>query len=160
MDISTVDIVVVVALIYAMYQGYTKGLIISLASLAGLALGVWGSVKFSSLTAEYLSAEFDVQIPILAFALTFLIILFAVYLLGKLIEKVVSILSLGLLNKISGAVFNGVKMTLILTVIFVLVNQINTKFQLFDDGKLTSSFSYPYLKILEDNIRPLVGIWM
>ena len=157
MDIGVVDIVVIVSLIYSMYHGFTKGLIISLASLAGLVLGVWGAVKFSWFTGQYLSEEFDIHIPILSFALTFIAILFGIYFLGKLVEKAVNILSLGLLNKIGGAVFNVVKMTLILTVIFVVVNQVNSKFQLFDENKLSSAYSYPFFKILEENLKPLVG---
>ena len=140
-----------------MYHGFTKGLIISLASLAGLVLGVWGAVKFSWFTGQYLSDEFDVHIPILSFALTFIAILFGIYFFGKLVEKTVNILSLGLLNKLGGAIFNVIKMTLILTVIFVLVNQVNSKFHLFDENKLSSAYSYPFFKILEENLRPLVG---
>ena len=157
MDVGAVDIVVLVSLIYAMYNGYTKGLIITLASLAGLVLGVWGAVKFSGFTAHHLKEEFDIEIPMLAFALTFIAILVGIYFLGKLIEKAVNVLSLGLFNKVAGAVFNAVKMTLILTVIFVLVNQVNSKFQLFDESKLTSAYSYPYLKIFQDSLMPLIG---
>jgi membrane protein required for colicin V production len=157
MGIGAVDIVVVVSLIYSMYHGFNKGLIISLASLAGLVLGVWGAVKFSGLTGTYLSEQFDVQIPILSFAVTFIAILFGVYLLGKLVEKVVDILSLGFLNKIGGVLFNGIKMSLILVVVFILVNQVNGKFQLFDASKITSAYSYPYLKIMEENLMPLIG---
>jgi len=157
MDIVAVDIVVVVSLIYAMYHGYTKGLIISLASLAGLVLGVWGAIKFSGFTAKYLLEEFEIEIPLLAFALTFIVILLGIYMLGKAVEKAVNVLSLGLFNKVAGAVFNATKMTLILTVIFVLFNQVNTKYSLFDQSKLTSAYSYPYLKIIQDNLMPLLG---
>ncbi|MFT6745879.1 MAG: membrane protein required for colicin V production [Glaciecola sp.] len=157
MDVGIVDIVVLVSLIYAMYHGYTKGLIITLASLAGLVLGVWGAIKFSDFTAYHLKEQLDIQIPILSFALTFIAILFGIYFLGKLVEKAVNVLSLGLFNKIGGAVFNGIKMTLILTVIFVLVNQVNTKFKLFNESKLTTALSYPYLKGLQDNLMPLIG---
>lgn len=157
MNIGAVDIVVVVSLIYSMYNGFSKGLIISLASLAGLVLGVWGAVQFSGITGTYLSEHFDVQIPILSFAVTFIAILFGVYFLGKLVEKVVDILSLGFLNKIGGLLFNGIKMSLILAVVFILVNQVNTKFQLFDTARITSAYSYPYFKIMEENLMPLIG---
>ena len=139
-----------------MYTGFTKGLIISLASLAGLALGVYGAMKFSSITAQYLSAEFEINIPILSFALTFIIILFATYLLGKVLEKVVDILSLGFLNKIGGMLFSALKMGLILAVIFVLINQVNDKFDLFDKSKLSSAYAYPYLKIMQNYLLPFV----
>lgn len=156
MDLSVIDIVVVVAVIYSVYHGYTKGLIISLASLAGLALGVWGSVKFSNVTATYLSQEFDLHIPILAFALTFIIILFGIYFLGKLIEKAVNIMSLGMFNKFGGAVFNAVKMTLILVVAFILFNKVNTKFKFVDESKISAAYVYPYLKALEKTLMPMV----
>lgn len=156
MELGAVDIVVVIALVYSMYHGFTKGLIISLASLVGLVLGVWGAVKFSGITASYLNDHWQIQIPLLAFALTFCLILFGTYFLGKLIEKVVDILALGFLNKIGGVLFNGIKMSLILTVIFMLVTQVNDKYQLFEANRLSAAYSYPYLKALSDQLLPFV----
>ena len=154
MDIQIIDIVVAASIIYSLYTGFCKGLIISIASLVGLILGVWGAIKFSGLTATYLNEQWEIQIPIVSFAVTFVVILLAVYLLGKLLEKVVNILSLGLFNKVGGAVFSGVKMILVLTVLFTIFNQVNLKYQIMDIENMKNSFSYPYLVVLEKFLLP------
>lgn len=157
MTVGAVDIFVVVALIYSIYHGFTKGLIISLASLVGLILGVYGAIKFSGITATYLNDHWQIKIPILSFAITFIVILLTVYLLGKLLEKAVNILSLGFLNKAAGALFNGAKMILILGVLFTIFNQVNTKFNIIEQVTIEKSFSYPYLKMIEGNLLPFAS---
>lgn len=154
MDINPMDIIVAIAIIYSFYQGFTKGLIISIASLIGLILGVWGALKFSGFTATYLNETWEIKIPILAFALTFLAILISIYFLGKLLEKVINILSLGIFNKIGGAIFSAVKMTIILGVLFTILNKVNSKFQLWNEDSIENAISYSYLKNIQNQILP------
>jgi len=156
MDVGVLDIFVIVSLLYSIFQGFTKGLIISLASLAGLILGIWGGMKFSNIATTFIEEQWGINFSILSFTVTFLTILLGVYFLGKLLEKVVSILALGLVNKIGGALFSTVKMSLILTVLFTIVNQVNVQHQLFNPAHFTSAYSYPYLQMLEVNILPFV----
>lgn len=154
MDINPMDILIAIAIIYSFYQGFTKGLIISVASLIGLILGVWGALKFSGYTATYLNETWEIKIPILAFALTFLAILISIYFLGKLLEKVINIMSLGIFNKIGGAIFSAAKMIIILGVLFTIFNKVNSKFQLCDNASIENAIAYSYLNKIENQILP------
>ena len=160
MPVHPLDILVVIALIYALYQGFTKGLIISLASLVGLVLGVWGALKFSGVTATFLDEKWEIKIPILAFALTFLLILISIYFLGKLLEKAINILALGFFNKAGGALFNAAKMAVILGVLFTISGKVNSKFELYEKTAIADAISYSYLASIQDQILPLAeDLW-
>ena len=60
--------------------------------------------------------------PLVSFALTFVVIVVVVYVLGRMIEKVVDLVALNLVNKIAGSVFGLLKVGLILSVVLVIIN--------------------------------------
>lgn len=154
MDINYFDLVVLIPLLFGMYKGFTKGLILSIATLVGLILGVWSGVKFSHITSELLFDKFQIDIPLLAFAVTFLGVLILMYFVGKLLSKFIDILALGLFNKIGGALFSAFKTILILTVVLLFFENVNNNFKLVDTATLDGSIFYPFLKGISKYVFP------
>jgi len=162
---NTIDIVFIVLFIWSIYRGYTKGFIIQLATLAGLLLGIYGALRFSDFTAGILAKRMDMNeqtLSILSFALTFLIILVVVILIAKLIEKFTEAIELSLVNKLLGVLLSIVKMAFIISVILVLVNKADNKYNFISNNTKEKSLLYkplsnfapilfPYLKF--DKIR-------
>jgi len=102
------DIIIIIPLLWGAFKGFKKGLIIEIASLIALFLGIWGGVKFSSVSGKYLSEMFDISekiMPLISFAITFIVIVIAVYALAKLLQKFIKMIALGTMNKIAGACF-------------------------------------------------------
>jgi membrane protein required for colicin V production len=151
------DLAVLVPLLFGMYKGFTKGLILSVATLIGLVLGVWAGVKFSHITSEILFEKFQLDIPLLSFAVTFLCVLIGMYFIGKLISKFIDILALGLFNKIGGALFSACKTILILAVVLLFFENINNKFNLVDTAILNDSMLYPFLKGISKYVFPYLN---
>ena len=54
MSINLLDIILLIPLLWFGYNGYKKGLIIEIASLAAFILGLYFAFYFSDFTAEYL----------------------------------------------------------------------------------------------------------
>ena len=71
MDFSYLDLIILIPILFGLYKGFTKGLILSLATLLGLLLGIYGGVKFSHITSRYLFEQFEIDIPLVAFSVTF-----------------------------------------------------------------------------------------
>lgn len=120
-----VDIVLCIPLIWGLYKGLSKGLIIEVASLVALALGIWGGIRFSDYASSFLANFFDLQtdyLPIIAFALTFIVIVIGVFTLAKLLERVINMASLKMINKLAGALFGILKFGLILSVLLMIVD--------------------------------------
>jgi len=122
---NTVDIILGIILIFAFYTGLKKGLFVTLASLIGLIAGVYGAIYFSYFASDYLADLFtwsEQKINLAAFAITFLVILLTISLIGKLLTKVADFAALGLINKLFGGVFNTLKFAFIISVIFMYIN--------------------------------------
>ncbi len=154
MEFSYIDLIILIPILFGLYKGFTKGLILSLATLLGLMLGVYGGVKFSHLTANFLFEQFQIDIPLVAFSVTFLVLVIGVYLLGKLLSKFIDVLSLGFLNKLAGAVFGVGKIVLILSVLLMLFENLNQKFNLIEDRQISKSQLYVLLKDTSEIVFP------
>lgn len=126
-----IDIILCIPLVWGLYKGFTKGLIIEAASMVAFGLGVWGGLHFSELVAAKLIGWFSWQsqyLPIFSFALTFLLIVIAVYFIAKLIQRMVEGMALSSLNKIGGAAFGSLKFALVMSVVIFVLNAVEKSY--------------------------------
>ena len=122
---NLIDIVLGIMLLAAFYVGFKNGLFLALASLVGIVAGVFGAIYFSDFAASYIYQWFDWNeqtVNMVAFAVTFLGIVFFVSFAGKFLTKIADFAMLGIVNKLLGGVFNVVKYAFIISVIFMFVN--------------------------------------
>lgn len=127
---NILDIILLVPLLWFAYRGFKRGLVIELASLAGLLLGIFAAIHFSWFAGELLEKYFSLEekyLAIISFAVTFLAVVFLVYALGKLIEKVIDMVALGFLNKTFGALFGILKAVLVLSVILLVITSLDKR---------------------------------
>ena len=117
---NTIDIIIVVILLFGTINGFIKGLFIEVTSLVGLVLGVYGAIHFSHFLGNFLKDSMswdESMIQVVSFAGTFLIILIALVLLGKALTKIAETIALGFFNKLVGAIFGLLKYALILSIV-------------------------------------------
>ncbi len=126
LPLAPVDVVLLLLLLVGAWRGFTKGLVLSVASMVGLVGGIWAASHFSHMVAEQLSPHVTWSVNSLhmaSLALTFLGVVVAVHLLAKLLEKMLDLVALGLVNKLAGAVFGMLKFALVLSFAVMLLNQ-------------------------------------
>jgi membrane protein required for colicin V production len=148
MGSNVFDIIVIVLLAWSAYRGFNKGIISSAASLVALLLGVWGAIRFSAITAGYLSGVINVNeriMNIIAFAVTFILIVIAVHFVARAVEGLANAVALGVINKIAGAAFGVLKIAFIISVVLVLVNAADKKGSLIDPQFKQKSLFYKSL---------------
>lgn len=147
------DILFIIPLLWGAYKGYNKGFVIEIASFIALGLGIWGGVKFSYISAEYLSQLFDISeklMPLISFAITFILIVIAVFTVAKLLQKVIKMVALGFVNRLAGLLFGCLKFALIVSVVINLVGVINEKIPFIDEEMKNSSLLYhPLTKVAQ-----------
>ena len=162
MDMNYFDIIIIIPLIWGAYKGFKKGIIIEVASFIALGLGVWGGMKFSSISAKYLSNAFDIAeniMPLISFAVTFILIVIAVFTLAKMLQKVVSMVALGFLNKAAGALFGMLKFGLIMSVIINFTNILDDQVNFVEPEMKNKSILYkPVGKVAQIIIPGLKNI--
>ena len=148
---SFLDIIVCALLIFAFYKGVVNGLFVELASLISLVLGIYFAVKFSSFMKEILMEYIKWNpntIQIIAFILTFIVVVIAIHLLGKFLTGIANFAFLGWLNKLGGGFFRVLKTVLIVSIVFSVFEKINYNNYLAKKETLDNSiFFNPIQKI-------------
>ncbi|MEN8928597.1 MAG: CvpA family protein [Flavobacteriales bacterium] len=150
-----IDLFIAGILIWFAYRGFRKGLIFELVSIVALALGVFGGLKFSDRTAEYLTTYVDSEyLNIASFTVTFLIILLLVFAAGKVIEKIINMVALRLINKLLGAFFGMIKIALALGVLITIVESYDKKIGFLPKEVKNESLFYKPLLNAASQILP------
>jgi membrane protein required for colicin V production len=154
---NTLDIVILAVLVFGLIKGYIKGLFIEITSLVGLVLGIYGAIHFSYFLSNILESRVDwdaSMIQIVSFAGTFLIILLALVFLGKTLTKIAETASLGMFNKMLGAIFGILKYALILSIVLIVYDQINGSLKFANKKKVNQSVLYDPVKNFAPTIFP------
>lgn len=157
------DIIILVPLIWGVYKGFNRGLVVEVASLAALILGVWCAIKFSELTAKILVNNIGLEISAsylspVSFAVTFLVVAIAIVAVSRIIDKLLSAIALGGVNKLFGAVFGGAKVFLIMAILLFFVNGIDKKTNFIQEEKKNESLLYLPLTDFVEKMLPKIDI--
>ena len=145
---NIIDLIVVIIFAYALINGFIKGFILEIAGMIALVLGLIGAFKFSSMLGNYLAvyvAWSPKTIQTVSFILLFIVIIYAVSLLAKIITKTLKIIALGWLNRISGALFGFLKWGVLLSALVLISQEINEIITLMPEATINKSKSYPIL---------------
>jgi len=159
MPVSILDIIILVTLAWYTYKGFSKGLIIELATLIALLLGVYIASNFSYYTADLLRDNFDFHskyMSIISFSITFVGVVFLVMLLGKVLEKAINILLLSFVNKLAGAIFGLLKAAFILSILTFILTTFGIENNLIDQEMQEKSYLYEPVKSLAPTLFPMV----
>ncbi len=141
------DIIVAILLLLAAIKGFKNGFIIELASLAALVLGILAAIKFSELTAGFLSRFFESQfLGIIAFCVTFVLVVVSVHLIAKGVDRLVKAVALGWFNRILGVALGVVKAGLILSVLLLALDLFGLEQALVPARIQNKSLLYPSIK--------------
>ena len=157
---NAIDLVLAVILAWSAYRGFSKGFILQLSTLTALILGIWGAIHFSDFTANLLTRQFNIgsqYLHIISFAVTFIVIVIAVHLLARLIEKLIQAVALGFVNRLLGVVFGIAKVAFVVSIILVLVNKANDKYQFLPEEKTENSLLYEPLSQFAPMIFPYLN---
>ena len=154
------DALIVVILILSLVMGFINGLVKEVASLAALVLGIWGAIKFSTFTAGKLYDYFDITgryVGIIAFIITFALIVVIIHFVGILADKIINYASLGFINRILGIVFGFLKSILIMSVCFSILNAIDSKKHFLPRKTIEDSRLYSPISDIAPAIFPVIG---
>ena len=156
---AVIDIVLGALILFGLIRGLFKGLFVELASIIALVGGVYGAIHFSYFVANFLENKTEWEektINITAFAITFVVIILLISLAGKALTKLADFASLGILNKLLGAVFGALKIGLILSVLLIVFDKMNNTITFVDEENIEDSLLYKPVKGLAPMIFPSI----
>ena len=156
---NVIDIVLGVILLFGLVRGLMKGFFVELASLVALIAGVYGAIHFSYILKNFLSdlvSWEEKYIELTAFALTFILIVVLISLMGKLLTKFSSLLALGLINRLLGAVFGFLKTAFLLSIIILFFDNFNQEGIILEQKQIDTSVLYGPVKSFVPMVLPAV----
>ena len=156
---SILDIILLICFIPALVQGVRKGFIAQAISIASIIIGIWASSRFAEVVSEWLGKYITVSdqvMKVVAFALIFIAVFLVLAAVGKLLEGMFRMVTLGWLNRLAGLVFALLKTSLILGILIMVFTSLNDTFDLVSEATLNESVLYPPFKEAAFKIFPYI----
>lgn len=154
------DIVLITLIIIVTIRGIFRGLISELVTLVALILGFVITIQFLSLGVKVIINLFPDLPDFIARTLVFLTIFIAVNLIvrfiGLLLNKFAKVTFLQPINKAAGGLFAFAKITILLSIVFILVDFIPYSRLLLKSLGRDNSFLYDWIKNFAPNIYQIL----
>ena len=151
---NILDIIILVCLVPAVVVGLWKGFISQAISLISIIVGVWASARFANIVGEWLVKYLTVSesvIKVISFILILVVVIVVLYLVGRMLEGVIKLVTLGWLNKLLGVIFSLAKCVIILGVVVIAFNALNNAFDLVKPSVISDSVLYPIINDIADD---------
>lgn len=157
-----IDIVLAVVLGVGVFKGFRHGFFLELASLISIMLGIYLAIRCSFITKSYLEKEvsWDAKtIQVVAFALTFIIVIIIVSSLAKVFTAMANFASLGFLNNFLGAFLGLLRTILVVSILLNLLQKVNFENCFLSKETKEKSTLYPIVQEVSKNIYPSIAAW-
>ncbi|MBC3759822.1 CvpA family protein [Hyunsoonleella sp. SJ7] len=154
---AVIDIILGALILFGVIRGFSKGLFVEVASLVALVAGVYGAIHFNYFASDFLMEKVswdEKYINIIAFAITFIVIVIAIAMAGKALTKLANFAALGILNRLLGAIFGGLKIGVILSVVLMVFANLNNTIPFASEDDLKDSVLYEPVKSLAPMLFP------
>lgn len=146
-----IDIVVVILLLFATFKGLRKGFVVGLFSFLAFIIGLAAAIKLSTVAAFHLGNSINISqrwLPVLAFILVFILVVFLVGLGARAIEAVIKMTMLGWANKLGGIILFVFIYLFIFSIILFYAEQLH----LIKPETMQNSVAYPILQPLAPKV--------
>jgi membrane protein required for colicin V production len=150
------DTLFLIFLILFLIKGYSRGLVVALFSVLGVLLGVLGALKLSGTVADALfdgGSKGGRWAPLLAYSIVFLLIVLLVRAGARLLQRSFEAVSLGWVNRLSGAVLYGFLVSFVFSSVLWLCNQMG----LINPETQASSATYAFIEPVAPKVFSLMG---
>ena len=160
---NILDFFIGLFLIIGLIKGFRNGFFVELASLISILLGIFLAIKFSYLTKSYLEqhASWDPKtVQVVAFALTFMVVIVGVSMLAKVFTSIANFAFLGFANSIFGALLGLLRTVLVMSILLNLFQKINADHTIISKESKEKSKLFLPVKDVSKMIYPSISEWL
>lgn len=142
----SLDLLAAILLAIAIFKGYRKGLILAIFSFFAILIGLAAAVKFSVVVAGFLQKNqlHGKWITFLSFLIVLISVIIIVKLIARVIEKTMTFIFIGWLNKLGGILLY----VLLYMMVYSVLLFYGAKIGLVGKDAIDKSVSYPVIKPL------------
>ncbi len=148
-----IDIVISLILVFAIFDGLRKGIVVQLCSIAAILLGVWLASRYATVVGAWLHIS-ESWATVGGFLIIFISIIIAVACLSPLLRGVFKFVGLGLIDRLLGGLLSVAKFALILSLLFGAFDTLNKQFNIVEQHRLEASILYTPIERLRTKIFP------
>lgn len=148
-----IDIVILLLLAFAVFNGIRQGLIVQVCSMLALIVGIWLGFRGGSTLGGWFGVEQNYAF-IVGFLVIFLTTIIVVAIVSRLIKKLFKAVGLGGLDGGLGALLSVCKYLLIMTLLFGAFESLNKSFDIVNPKTINSSKSYKVVKTIGGILFP------
>lgn len=151
------DLLVIILVAATLIKGFSSGLIMQIASLAGIILGAMFAGKVSEIIAPKFIEWFEGSphvIGALSYIASFLLILIGLLLLGKMVQSFVKAVKLNTINRIAGAAFCCAKWMVLFSILINVVAEMDQKKLVIKDNVRSQSYTYMAVTSISQIVVP------
>ena len=152
---NTIDLIVCLMLVLAVWNGWRQGFVMQVCSLAGIIAGIWVASRYGAEVGAWLKLDETISA-----AGGFVVVLLAVVLLvaiaGRLVRKLCHIAGIGIADIVLGIAVSVLKYMLLLSVLFSAFDTLNEDYTLIGARTIEKSKSYKPVMRLSERIFPFL----
>lgn len=149
------DILTLIALVWAIVNGWRSGFISQLLGLVGIILGIVLSLRYGAAVGDMfgIDARFSV---VVGFLITFVATLIVATILAKLLARVLSFIGLGWVNTLLGIVLSVIKGLVVLSMLYASIYALNDNLEFLEKEYFDNSVSFD---VVRKCAEPLLSYW-
>lgn len=146
---KVLDIIILLAVIWFAVKGFRKGFFDELFAILALIIGGWATIRFTDYTFSLLQWESPNK-WLLAAGITFIAVVIAVLLIGKVCKSLFNFVLPDFFDKLLGLIFGGGKIIVLVGILFYFVSNLDRQEKVLTAERKSSSFFYaPSLKVAD-----------
>lgn len=139
------DILTLVAFVWAVVAGWRSGFVAQLLSLVGIVAGVMLAASFGSDVGVMLGVKREFA-AMTGFIVTFVVAMIAATVLSKLLRGVLSFMGLKSLDTLFGVLISVVKALIVLSLAYMAFEAMNSELKVVDTQYLRQSYTYDLVR--------------
>lgn len=147
---STLDIIILVPLVFGIIKGFSRGFIREIAALTGLFIGIIVSYLLSEYVFKYFTIYFqsaDFELRIVSYVVVFFFTILLINAIASMLTRGLKLVALNGINRILGALLGGAKWLVILSLVIFVVNRAQKNRQIFQKSTINES---KYFRVISD----------
>lgn len=156
---AILDIILLICFVPGIVSGISKGLVKQVVDLVAILAAAWAGFHFSTTLGTWLSQYLSLDgtvLNVIAFALIAIVSALLLNLVGSLITNAMKALSMGFLNRVLGLVFAVLKVALILGLLILVFESLNSTLHLVDPSFSENTVVYNFLRNAAEKIFPIL----
>lgn len=149
------DIILGLPLLFAAYKGFREGVVVQLGGIAGIILGIFVAFRYGMAVGGWFGLD-GVAARVAGFLIIILAFILCLALVGRLVKGIFRIAGLGALDSLGGVVLGVLKMGLLLSVLLIAFEALNSQQKWVAEERTESSVLYKPVRSVAGMVFPYV----